>query len=179
MVEQLRNGWSLVLVLLQAHTNEVFGVVRYVLPVPIIEGDLLVADVLIDPVEVLAVEWRPPTQQLVDDDAEAPDVDLLAVSVVLHELGRHVQRRAQDQIQPLVLLELLRKSQVRNLDVEAVVVLLHEQDVLRLHVPMRDRLQMHVVQSEHYLTYNVGRLTLRETVQLRQSIEELATFDDF
>lgn len=175
MIKELRNRWPLVLIFLKAQLDEVLRVIGNVLPIPIVERDLFVANVLIDSVQVLAVERRLTAEQLVDDDAEAPDVDLLGVSFVLHELRCHVKGCSEHQIEALFFVEFLRESQISDLDVEAIVVLLYEKDVLGFHVSVRDGLEVHVVESKHYLADDVGCLALGEAVQPCESVEKLAT----
>ena len=60
------------------------------------EGHVLVHDLVHERVDVLREEGRLAAEELVQDDAERPQVRRVVVRLLLHQLGRHVQRRALD-----------------------------------------------------------------------------------
>ena len=44
---------------------------------------------------------------------------------------------------------------------------------------MSDRLEVHVVQAKHHLVDDIGGLSFSKAVDLDESLEELASFNDF
>lgn len=57
---------------------------------------------------------------------------------MLDKLWRHVQRRAQHEIEPFFLVEFLSKAQISNLDVKTILIFFYQQNVLGLQVSVRD-----------------------------------------
>ena len=92
------------------------------------------------------------------------------------ELRRHVKWSSEDKIKTSLLIEFLSKSKIGNLDVKVVWVFGHQENVLWLHVSMGDRLQVHVVESQHDLVDDVHSLALCEAGNLWKSLEKLTTF---
>ena len=95
VLEEPGDGRPLLLVSRQALADEVLSVLRDVAPLLRRELYLLLKYILVYLLDILAVERRLTGKQLVRDNSEAPDVDLLAVLLVLHQLRGHVERRAQ------------------------------------------------------------------------------------
>lgn len=58
MVEELRDRWPLVLVLIKTQLDEVLCIFGYVAPTPAAKSNFLITDILIDSVQILCVEWR-------------------------------------------------------------------------------------------------------------------------
>lgn len=79
-----------------------------------------------------------------------------------YELWGHVKRRAEDQIKPGLLVELLGEAKISDFDIEVFRVIRNEQDILRLHISMGNALQVHVVQTKHHLMDDVDCLGLRK-----------------
>lgn len=102
-------------------------------------------------------------QQHVGDDADAPNVDLLVIGhlnlLILtnaNDLGSHVQRTTEDEVEALLWVEKARETEVSNLYTQIVDILRLEENVLWLQVTMRDVLVMHVVDSQQDLVNNHG-----------------------
>lgn len=79
--------------------------------------DLVVAalNIVLQILKVLPVEGPFADQHLVDDDAEAPDVDFVIVLALAHDLRSHVVRRADLGLVELAL-HVLGEAHVANLD---------------------------------------------------------------
>ena len=84
MVEELRNRRPLVLIFIEALLDEMFCIVGYVAPAPTTKANFLITDVLVNPIQVLGIEWRLSAKQLIDDDAETPHVHFFSVPLVLY-----------------------------------------------------------------------------------------------
>lgn len=138
------------------------------------ELDLLLQDILVDFLDVFAVKRSLSRQQLVSDDAEAPYVNLFRILLVLHKLWRHIQRRTKHEVEAGLRAELAREAKIRNLHVEVHRVLTDEQNILGLNVTVCYRLQVHIVEAQHYLMADVRGLRLGKDGQFCEPLEELA-----
>lgn len=140
-----------------------------------LEGHFLVDDVIIDILHSICIKGSQPTQQLVGDDPQTPDVYLFIVLLVTNQLWRHVKRSTQDKVEALLLVKLLGKSQVGYFDVKFVFLVADQKNILWLHVPMCDILLMHIVEAPHDLINNVCSLLLCEALDSRESLEQLSS----
>jgi len=106
------------------------------------EGVAVDADLLVGGLDVRRLEGRLADEQRVDDDAERPDVDFVAVArLALQDLGRDVVGRAADGLLLLALeLDLGGQAEVAQLDLH----LLAEEEVAQLEVAV-DHLVLHQV----------------------------------
>lgn len=82
---------------LKAPQNECLGLFAQELPFLFRELDFFVKNVIIDPLDIFAIEGRLARQKLVGDNAETPYVDLLGVLLVADQLWRHVERSAEHE----------------------------------------------------------------------------------
>lgn len=64
---------------------------------------------------------------------------------MLDKLWCHVEWGTEDKIQASLFVKFLCKTEISNFDVEVLFVLRYQEDILRLHIPMGHRLQVHVV----------------------------------
>jgi hypothetical protein len=99
-------------------------------------------------------------EQLVDDHAQAPDVALAAVGLlVVDELRAHVQRRADlgDLVVQVDVLQNAREAEVRDLDLLVV-----HQDVRGLQVPVHDVVLVQHDEGLHDLRKEDYHLRLRD-----------------
>jgi len=109
--------------------------------------------------EVAALEWQTQAAQLIQNDAEAPNVDLLRVGLVLDDLGREVVGRAD------LRLEILIRDRKHARDPEVAQLyeaLLGEEDVRWLDVAVDDLVLMQVEHGQKQLDEPVEHLTLLE-----------------
>lgn len=88
----------------------------------------------------------PACEQLINDASEGPDIDFFCVFRLADDLGRKVKRSPFHGLQEVGgCRHLLCESEIANLD-----VILLDQNVLRLEVPVNDPV---LVQIEHCLQY--------------------------
>lgn len=99
----------------------------------------------------LAVERWTAGEQDVCDDANAPNINTLIVGHFIHDLGRHVKGRAEHLLQLELWVIEAGKAEVCQLDIDlggVTRLLWGQQYILRLDVPVRDVLLVHVVESK-------------------------------
>ena len=82
MLEELRYRGSLMLVPFKTLEDKVLCITCDILPLGLSKFDDLLADILIDFLNVSSVEWSKAREKLVSDDSETPNVDLLVVFFV-------------------------------------------------------------------------------------------------
>ena len=92
------------------------------------EPDAASFDVFENKVRIIASEGAEAVEQLVEEDAERPDVDALVVAHVVDDLGSHVLVRAAEGHAHVFLL--LADAPAEIADLEAVV--LREKQIFRL-----------------------------------------------
>ena len=126
------DGW----ILLEKLGNEVFGLFRYSSPVFEWKVDVCVSYLPEDDLLSLIVKWRVPTQEQVGDDTHTPYVTVEGVLSIEH-LWSHVVRRTNSSLEVTVKVLELGKTEVNQLDL-SVLVLVLEQEVLRLYISMHD-----------------------------------------
>jgi hypothetical protein len=61
------------------------------LPLGLLELDVLLADILVDFLDVSAIEWSQARKKLEGDDTQTPYIDLFVVLFMLDELWCHVE----------------------------------------------------------------------------------------
>ena len=135
---------------------------------------MLRADRFLGCFEVSPLERQHSCEKLVSDDSEAPNIDLLVVLLSLQHFRSHVKRSAHDQLEAHIPVKLLSEAKVSDLDVEVILFGRDQENILRLHISMNHLLQMHVIEPQHELVNYVGRLTLCESRQLGEFVEELS-----
>lgn len=121
--KELRYRRSLMLVPFKTLEDKVLCITCDILPLGLGELDVLLADILIDFLNISSVEWCKAREKLVSDDAETPHVDLLVVFFMFHQLGSHIKWRTKHEIQAGLLIEFLCEPKICNFDVEIILVL--------------------------------------------------------
>lgn len=135
--------------------------------------DGILHDVIDEGVDRVGVERGLPDQELVQDDAQGPEVHRQVVRLLLHELGCHVQGRSLDAGQDdRVGGHRPREAEVAELD-PAVGA---DQNVLRLHVAVNDAVGVEVVQGLDQLLGDFLHLRFWQGVVVLQDLEQLALF---
>ena len=131
-----------------------------------------VADDLLDQrVDGVGVERRLTDEELVEDDAQGPQVDGVVVRLFLDELRRHVQRRSFDAGEHHgVAGHGPGEPKVAELDDASAA----DEDVLRLHVAVDDAVGVKVVEGSDELPGDGAHLILRQAFVVLQDLEELA-----
>ena len=113
--------------------------------------------------ETLGVEGRLERAHLVEQDAEGPDVGLEAVGLGLDDLGRQVVGRADHRLR----LRLRLAQHARNTEVAQLYhVVLRQEDVLRLQVPVQYLSIVNVLQRQADLREPVQHVILAPILQL-------------
>ena len=87
------------------------------------------------------------------------------------ELRGHIKRCPQYQIKARITIKLLSKAEVRNFNIKVIFFIRDQQDIFWLDIPMGNRLEMHIVKSQHYLMDNIGSLCLCEMGHFGESLE--------
>lgn len=108
------------------------------------EGERAVFDALVGRVGVFGLEGRNAEIQSVEDDANAPDIDLEMIAATIKHLWRDVVGGATDC--PFTLIGELQfggQSKISYLDVEFAV----DKDVAEFEVAVDDALSVNVLQS--------------------------------
>eukprot|EP00760_Papus_ankaliazontas_P005125 PhM_4_TR12404/c0_g1_i1/m.98955 len=117
---------------------------------------------------------RPPQrQQLVQDDAQRPHVGLLAVLLVLPQLRRQVERRAQERVADGLghgLVVLVREAEVAERDHTGGA----DKHVRGLEVAVEHTVLVHVVEGHAQLQEHEADLVLLEVLVLRDARLEVA-----
>mmetsp|Transcript_7285 Transcript_7285/g.26071 ORF Transcript_7285/g.26071 Transcript_7285/m.26071 type:complete len:273 (+) Transcript_7285:1135-1953(+) len=128
-------------------------------------------DLLEEVGDALVVEGQRAAEQRVQDDATAPHVHLRArVHEAGDDLGRRVVGRAARGAQERAILHHVRQAEVSDLD----VVVLVQQQVLRLEVSVHHLVEVAVLNARHNLLEDVPCLVLRQPALLDNVVEELA-----
>ena len=164
MIKKLGNRRPLVLIFIKTLPDEMFCIFGNVAPAPTTKTNLLITDVLVNPIQILCIEWRFSAKQLIYNDTKTPNVNLLSIPLMLYKFRCHVQGRAQYKVEAFFFIELLRKSQICNFDIKAIFIIFYQKNVFGLEVPVRNLLQMHIIQSKHNLANDVGCLTLCKAI---------------
>mmetsp|Transcript_67453 Transcript_67453/g.146974 ORF Transcript_67453/g.146974 Transcript_67453/m.146974 type:complete len:230 (-) Transcript_67453:306-995(-) len=173
MVQSLLGSVAVARVHLQQHADKILCVLRDVLPICSVEGEVPKAHLGQHIGVGLAEEGRVATQHHVHDHAAAPEVAQLVVLPREH-LWRYVVRRASLCVKDLVRVELARQAKVDDLEQIFLDSFLgHEEEVLWLQVPMADVVLVHVIDGANYLVHQDGSLNLSEVARLDDAVEEL------
>jgi hypothetical protein len=144
---------------------------------PLVDAELALDDVALDVEGRGRAERGLAVQQLVQQDAERPHVDLLVLVVAADHLGRHVLVRAAKR-DPVVRLgpgsarelgELAAPAEVGHLGHEVRV----EQDVLRLEVAVQEALAVDVLQRQGHLGHDLARVALRKPLVPLQKLVQV------
>ena len=152
------------------------------------------AHALIQVVHVPPAEWRFERQHLVDHAAERPDVRLVAVRLVVPDLGRGVVGRASLRVVEAVLIGNLANVHISEhglIEIHAVLsvlgiaifvvsfTILEHEDVRGLDVSMHDADLVNGPQSMNCLDEDAPHLTLPKvhfpTPSLGDHLEQIAT----
>lgn len=115
----------------------------------------------------IAVKRRETGQHYVQNNAGAPNVDLLPVLPSRHQFRRHVVRRSDEAAHRLAIPECLGRSEIG----EPKPVPTIEQDVVRLDVPVSHAEAVAVRNGEHELSHDRGGLGLGEDSESDSAIE--------
>ena len=116
------------------------------------------------------------------DDADAPDVDTLIVGLLPHDLGRHVQRRAEHLPEATLRPVETREAKVGQLQIDLATLIRFlgcQQYVLRFYIAMHDILPMHIVERQEKLLDNVSCLLLVDPLHFDDVFVELAAGHQF
>merc|ERR1719491_2758369 len=135
------------------------------------ELELALQDLLVDTEGVLVVKRRVPGQHLVDEDAQCPPIDALAVAFALDDLGREVLGRAAEGPRPV--LYLLGEAKIGDLEVAGEV----EQQVLGLEIAVDNAVVVQRLQRHDDLRGVEARVVVVELASLAQVREELTSDD--
>mmetsp|Transcript_81445 Transcript_81445/g.230789 ORF Transcript_81445/g.230789 Transcript_81445/m.230789 type:complete len:389 (+) Transcript_81445:44-1210(+) len=138
------------------------------------EDDLPAQDLLVDAHGVLVAERRLADDHLIDEDAEGPPVDGLAVALVQQHLWCDVLGRSTECVRSCPRLHDLREAEVG----EFRVPVWHHQDVLGLQVPVDDVLAVDVRERRACLRGVKLGLIVGELPRTPEVREEFAAADD-
>ena len=111
------------------------------------EFKLAVLDFLVDLLHIFGIKRCASVNEGVDDDADWPDVCLVRMSFLLHDLGCHVVGRPAEWIPSFSLLQLNGQSEVAQFAIHPPV----QEDVVQLQVPMHNPLLSKVLERRDYL----------------------------
>ena len=97
-------------------------------------------------IQIISEKGRLSGEYLIQNTAQGPQVRIVIVGPVLDKLGTHVQRRALNRSQHHSLdTHGAREPEVTEFD----SVVLAQQDILGLHVPVHDPMRVQIVQGGH------------------------------
>mmetsp|Transcript_65300 Transcript_65300/g.181581 ORF Transcript_65300/g.181581 Transcript_65300/m.181581 type:complete len:487 (-) Transcript_65300:174-1634(-) len=160
---------------LQEHANEILCVLRNVLPVRRVEGEVPQPHLGKHLRIRLAEERRISAHEHVHDDAAAPQVAEVVVLSGKH-LRRDVVRRARLRREHLIGLEGTGQAEVDNLEVGLLYrIRRHEDEILGLQVAVAHVVLMHVINCADDLLHDNRRLHLCEVTRLDDAVEKFST----
>mmetsp|Transcript_23181 Transcript_23181/g.54206 ORF Transcript_23181/g.54206 Transcript_23181/m.54206 type:complete len:204 (-) Transcript_23181:881-1492(-) len=124
---------------------------------------------------VLGVEGREANKHLVDENAQAPPVHCLAVSLLRQHLRGHVLRRPTEGVRRLLrsVADVLGQAEVGQLD----VTVCGQKQVLWFQVTVDEAHGVQVLQGQHHLGRVEARTLLGKTLLFLKVGEELTTID--
>ena len=109
------------------------------------------------------IEWRRSSSKLVRKAAIGPDVYRLAVEKTRDDFGSDPVRRSLDRLTLLLLLgKTASESEIGDFD----LALRRVQDVVRLNVPMKHIIVMHLLQAEQNFEKTVPAEILRVVAEV-------------
>lgn len=141
--------------------DEVFSLVRNIVPLFSLHRELSCFDTLNDCLIRGTIEGRLTREQDVKDDTNAPNVTLFAVGA-RDDFWGDIVRRAEDTMHGMVVIDSTRGAKVDQLD--DCVVLVLKVDVLRLNVTVNDTVLVQVVDGGDELLDHIGCLHFVEGV---------------
>lgn len=155
VLDHLLSRQTLGLITVEHLLDQIFGVCRDIVPLRIVEGQVLVLDSVYDFLVVLTEERRTAAQQYLENDTTAPDVALEGVLLAQY-FGSHLVGRAQHFGQLLVLLKLHGCTEIDYLDVHGllaglIVNLVHQHYVFWFEISMHYFVFMHLIDASYDL----------------------------
>mmetsp|Transcript_138926 Transcript_138926/g.245507 ORF Transcript_138926/g.245507 Transcript_138926/m.245507 type:complete len:210 (+) Transcript_138926:65-694(+) len=124
-----------------------------------------------------AREWHVAREEYKDDHPQAPLVALLCVAHVQDLRSSVCQSTMDFPAQLCFLVAHLAKSEVNELQMRALLRVIHE--VLKLQIAMDHVMAMDVVQGQEHLPNGVGSLGLREALSLTHALQQLTPIHAF
>lgn len=158
VLQGLLGGWSLVLVQREKLGDEIFGLVGNSSPNRVSEGELTLLNLLHDLLVTGTVEWWDTGQGNVSNDTARPDVAFGSV-VLGQNLWCNVVRCTKFFIEFFLVVKHERGSKIDDLNLVKLLVLL-EQNVLRLQVSVDDVITVAVVDARKNLLHKKGGVLL-------------------
>ena len=161
------------LVLLAEHSgDQVLYLVRDLRPLWVIKVELTDLDLLNNLLIRASIEGRPSTEQDVENDSDGPNVTLFAVGT-LDNLRSHVVRGSKHSMHGVLVIDSPGGAKIDELDNGVLLVL--EVNILRLYVPMHDRLLVQVVHGRDQLANDVCGFHLVESAVINDALVQGAT----
>ena len=150
---------------------------RNIVPRTRIKRHFLAQRVFVNFWNLATLKRRKSAQQQVRYTAKGPNVNFVVVLQPADKLGRHVQRRAENERHALGPVEPLRKSKINHFKLEVFFVAGDEHEVLELEVAMGNVVRVNVPQCLQNLLYNEIRSPLRiRLAMLSQPLHNRASF---
>ena len=157
----------------QELTDEIFRFRRNGGPWGRVEVILAALDLLKQGEVVLVVErWRS-WEQNEENDSHAPEIAPILVRLLREDLGRHVSRRTARRRRQLLLVDEARQTEIRHLNDRRGEILLREEQILRLDIPVNDAKSVAVDQCVKDGRNDISSLSLREPLFLQDLIKQL------